>query len=72
MTFFTSCTDDSSTHQEVDTNANANRAINELLPLNSANPYDAVGQLHDDLFETYYANENLPGDISGIINRVES
>lgn len=72
LTFFTSCTDDSSTHQEVDTNTIASRTINEVFPLNSDNPYDAVGQLHDDLFETYYASENLPGDISGIINRVES
>lgn len=72
LTFFTSCTDDSNTQQEVDTNTIANRAINELSPLNSDNPYDAVGQLHDTLFETYYASENLPSDINGIINRVET
>lgn len=72
LTFFTSCTDDSNNQQEVDTNTIANRTINELLPLNNDNPYDAVGQLHDELFETYYASGNLPSDISGIINRVES
>ena len=72
LTFFTSCTDDSNTQQEVDTNTIANRAITELSPLNSDNPYDAVGQLHDELFETYYASGNLPSDINGIINRVES
>jgi hypothetical protein len=72
LTFFTSCTDDANTHQEVSTNAIANRAINELLPLNNYNPYDVVGQLHDELFETYYASGNLPSDITGIINRVES
>lgn len=72
LTFFTSCTDDSNTQQEVDPNTIANRAINELSPLNSDNPYDAVGQLHDTLFETYYASENLPSDINGIINRVET
>lgn len=72
LTFFTSCTDDSNTQHEVDTNTIAHRGINELSPLNSDNPYDAVGQLHDTLFETYYASGNLPSDISGIINRVES
>lgn len=72
LTFFTSCTDESNTQQEVDTNAIANRAINEILPLNNDNPYDAVGQLHDELFETYYASGNLPSEINGIISRVES
>ena len=72
LTFFTSCTNDSSTLQEDYTNTVANRAINEELPLNSDNPYDIVGQLHDELFETYYASGNLPSDVSGIINRVES
>lgn len=42
------------------------------MPLNNNNPYDVVGQLHDELFETYYASGNLPNDINGIINRVES
>ncbi|MEO5777359.1 MAG: hypothetical protein ABIQ27_10655 [Flavobacterium sp.] len=72
LTFFTSCNDDLNTHQEVNTNTIASRAINEVFPLNNDNPYDNVGQLHDDLFETYYASGNLPSDIYGIINRVES
>jgi hypothetical protein len=72
LTFFTSCTDDSNSNQEVDNDTIANRAINEVLPLNNSNPYDNVGQLHDHLFETYYANENLPSDINGIISKVES
>jgi hypothetical protein len=72
LTFFTSCTEDSNTLQEVKTNANANRATNEVLALNNNNPYDTVGQLHDELFETYYASGNLPNDINLIINKVES
>ena len=72
LTFFTSCTDDSNTLQGVKTSAIANRATNEVLPLNNANPYDTAGQLHDELFETYYASGSLPNDIYGITNKVES
>lgn len=71
LTFFTSCTNDSSIVQEADTSTIAYRAINEVEPLRTENPYDFAGMLHDELFETYYASGNLPRDFTGIINRVE-
>lgn len=71
LTFFASCNNDTDIVPQGETN-NANRTTNELLPINNYNPYDEAGQLHDELFETYYASENLPSSISEIANRVET
>lgn len=43
----------------------------EVIPVNSENPYDSVGRIYNELFETYYATENLPQSISAIASRVE-
>lgn len=71
LTFFTSCSTDSDTAQQDAITTVTNRTVN-LLPGNNANPYDEAGWLHNELFESYYASDNLPISISGIANRVEA
>ena len=72
LTFFASCNNDLDTVKEGAATTIGHRTISETLPLNTSNPYDYVGQLHDELFESYYASGNLPTSVSGIANRVEA
>ena len=37
------------------------------LPFNPQNPYDSIGVFHNDLVDSYYAQEVLPTDLDGII-----
>lgn len=42
------------------------------MPINSDNPYDSAGRIHNELLETYFASENLPQSILAIADSVES
>ncbi|MEC4004847.1 hypothetical protein OX283_009290 [Flavobacterium sp. SUN052] len=44
----------------------------DILPANSANPFDYVGLLHNQLLETYYSGVSLPKTLTGISNSVVS
>lgn len=73
-----SCSDDSLLSVDGTTSVtteNLNEATlksGDIMPINSDNPYDSAGQIHNELFESYYASENLPQSISAIASRVES
>lgn len=42
----------------------------DLLPLNPANSYDFVGQVHYDISTTYFADSNLPKTVDSIVSQV--
>lgn len=42
----------------------------ELLPLNPANSFDFVGQVHFDISNSYFTDSNLPKTIDSIVNQV--
>lgn len=71
LMFLTACTTDTVTTQEktipinVITNDGAVQR-GELLPANSANPYDLAGRLHNELFEAYYSLSSLPATIDSL------
>lgn len=66
-----SCSSDNET--AISENANSNSAkLVSTLPRNDANPYDEVGLLYNELFETYYTNGNLGGTVPQIINKVQT
>lgn len=76
--FFISCSDSSnldpldSSMASVDNafqSHNANRG-GDVIPSNSANPYDIAGQLHNELYEAYYADDSLSTSVTGISSRV--
>lgn len=70
LTFFNSCTSDSKiTSQDNANKSISNRNTNEL-PGNIENPYDEAGRIHNELFESYYANSSRPITISGIFDSV--
>ncbi len=50
----------------------ANLKTGDVQPANSDNPYEDVGQLFIDIFDTYYDGSVLPTTISGISQRVET
>lgn len=64
--FFISCSDTSTTNESSFTSSK----ISDALPLNSSNPYDVAGQLHNSLYESYYASDSLSGSVSAISSRV--
>lgn len=76
--FFISCSDSSNlellartgtTTKAVSLNQHANRGF-EDLPTNIANPYDIAGQLHNELYEAYYAADSLSTGVEGISSRI--
>jgi hypothetical protein len=72
LTFFISCDSDSkSESKNTSDSAIANRIMTEL-PGNIDNPYDEVGWVHNEIFESYYASGINPTTISGIVDRVEA
>lgn len=42
----------------------------ELLPLNPANSFDFVGQVHFDISNSYFTDSNLPKTIDSIVSQV--
>jgi hypothetical protein len=64
--FFISCSDTSTTNESSFTSSK----ISDSLPLNSSNPYDVAGQLHNSLYETYYQSDSLSGSVLAISNRI--
>ena len=40
------------------------------MAANPNNPFDGVGQIHDELLAAYFADDNLPTTLYGIANRV--
>jgi len=72
LTFFISCDSDSkSESKNTSDSAIANRIMTEL-PGNIDNPYDEVGWVHNELFESFYVSLSKPTTISGIVDRVET
>ena len=77
LPFFISCSD--STHlNRSDSSASDSefvsfaRGTDTVLPLNKNNPYDAVGQLHNEILEVYFASDTLPSSVMDIAARVDS
>ncbi len=46
--------------------------MGDIMPINSDNPYDSVGSIHNELFETYFELQNQPQTLASIVNRVDS
>ncbi|MFV8339350.1 hypothetical protein ACNQGL_08755 [Flavobacterium sp. LB3P21] len=66
-----SCSSDNeSTNSENTTTISAQRVT--TLPGNIANPYDEVGWLYNELFDTYFTNGNLGGTVSQIATQVQN
>ena len=68
---FVSCDSETDLSTENVRNGTTYRIANEL-PGNDSNPYDEAGWLHNELFETYYANSIVEGNISVIAIKVEA
>lgn len=66
-----SCSSDNDTTNSENTNSNSAKLIT-TLPGNDANPYDEVGWLYNELFDTYYTNANLGGSVTQIITKVQT
>ncbi|NMH24247.1 hypothetical protein [Flavobacterium solisilvae] len=66
-----SCSSDNDTTNSENANTLSAKLIT-TLPGNYANPYDEVGWLYNELFDTYYTNANLGGSVSQIITKVQS
>jgi hypothetical protein len=45
--------------------------LGDLYPVNSDNPYDYTGVLHNEILSAYYEESNLPNDVAGIADRVK-
>lgn len=71
LIFLMSCTTEQNPGQEYDTTNNFYKE-NGIVPFNANNPYETIGQLHDELFTTYYEAEVLPTSIEEICSSVES
>lgn len=71
FSFFISCS--TSTNSEVNSNSiSSMQRVADTLPMNSNNPYDNAGQLHDSLLQTYFSRESLPISLTGIITTATS
>lgn len=66
-----SCSSDNETTNSETTNSIFAQRIT-TLPGNDSNPYDEVGWVYNELFDTYYANGNLGGSVSQIATQVQT
>lgn len=66
-----SCSSDNETTNSVNANTFSAKLIT-TLPGNDANPYDEVGWLYNELFDTYYTNGNFGGTVPQIISKVQT
>ena len=53
------------------TSINSGYRIGDAYPINSDNPFDNAGSLHNELVERYYSGKNLPSDLDSIALRVK-
>jgi hypothetical protein len=67
---FVSCNSDKEFYEQEARSVVTNTIAN-VSPKNESNPYDEIGCLHTELFDTYYSSECLGGALSQIINTVE-
>jgi hypothetical protein len=76
--FLNSCTNeddhaatstDASQHA-VSSDVTMNR-LGDLFPVNSDNPYDYAGILHNEILSAYYEDSNLPTDVAAIADHVK-
>ena len=70
-----SCTENEHTltaeRNTVHTLTNSDYRIGDAYPINSDNPFDNAGILHNELVERYYSGKNLPADLDSIALRVK-
>lgn len=66
-----SCSSDNETTNSENINSIFAERITPL-PENDANPYDEAGLLYNELFDTYYTNGNLGGNVSQIATKVQT
>ncbi len=66
-----SCSSDNETTNSENVNSIYAQRVT-TLPGNDANPYDEVGWLYNELFDTYYTNGNLGGTVSQIASQVQT
>ncbi len=43
-----------------------------ISPVNTGNPYDLAGQIHNELMDVYFLHDSLPTTVAGIAAKVES
>lgn len=70
-----SCTENEHTltaeQSSLHTTINSGYRIGDAYPINSDNPFDNAGSLHNELVERYYSGKNLPADLDSIALRVK-
>ncbi len=66
-----SCSSDNEITNSENINSTSAKYVSSL-PGNDANPYDEVGWLYIELFDTYYTNGNLGGTVSQIVTKVQT
>jgi len=77
LPFFISCSDatnlnvSESSHSASKFSSYAKETV-DTLPFNKSNPYDAAGQLQNELLELYYVDSILPSTVSEIAAKVSS
>ena len=45
--------------------------LGDLYPVNSDNPYDYAGIIHNEILSAYYEGSNLPTDLAGVAERLK-
>ena len=77
LPFFISCSD--STHLDRSDSATSHsesvsfaKGTDSVMPLNKNNPYDAAGQLQNELLEVYFTGDTLSSSVADIASKVDS
>lgn len=73
--FFVSCSDSEILSTPTEHGSSSSMLYHkdvDVLPSNKLNPYDVVGQLHNELVTTFYAQDTLPTSLSAISSKVVS
>lgn len=71
LIFLMACTTDEKPGQAANSVPSLQKE-DEIVPFNANNPYEYVGQVHDQLFESYYEGQSLPTTIEDICSKVET
>lgn len=71
LTFFGSCAEDENISQEISSSI-LKKGVGDTLPAFSANPFDAVGLIYDELFDAYYDGTIRDTTVSSVISTVEA
>lgn len=69
---FFSCSSESTEVQTANLTSDTLAKRNNQLPAHSANVYDHVGVLHNELLSSYYNTSQLPDNLRDIMNRLDS